>query len=101
MPRRSSRSAAVDAYAQGTASEAVLQPQPREVVALPGDRLMFPEDVRREVFGNNVSRVWVKRNVAPERKIRLGHTTVAWYESDVRSWIRSRQNGGGHDQDRS
>ena len=60
--------------------------------ATPANRgpLMFPEDVRTSVFQGKVSNWWVRRNVAPTKKIRLGHSTVAWYEADVYEWLDGR-----------
>lgn len=53
-------------------------------------RLMFVTDVVSEIFRDNVSAWWVRRNVAPDKKLRLGHSTVAWYEGDVFAWIDSQ-----------
>ena len=58
---------------------------------VPRGRLLFVEDVRREVFNDRVSAWWVRRNVAPAAKIRLGHSTVAWYEEDVWAWVNERK----------
>jgi hypothetical protein len=54
-------------------------------------RLLYVADVRREIFRDGVSEWWVRRNVAPDKKIRLGHSTVAWWEHDVVQWIDNRK----------
>lgn len=46
-------------------------------------RLMTPEQVADLVGG--VSPAWVRRNVP--HKVRLGHSTVRWYELDVQGWL--------------
>lgn len=56
-------------------------------------RLLFVPDVVTEVFQGRVSAWWVRRNVAPSQKLTLGHSTIAWYEDDVWTWIASRQHG--------
>jgi hypothetical protein len=58
---------------------------------VPRGRLLFVEDVRGEVFNDRVTSWWVRRNVAPAAKIRLGHSTVAWYEEDVWAWVNGRK----------
>ncbi len=50
-------------------------------------RLLTPAQVA-EVIGG-VSPAWVRRNVP--NKIALGHSTIRWYELDVRVWIASRR----------
>ena len=37
----------------------------------------------------DVSAAWVRRNVP--HKLQLGHSTVRWYESDVRDWLEARR----------
>lgn len=54
-------------------------------------RLMLTKAVRREIFSDAVSEWWVRRNVAPTKKIKLGHSTVGWYEHDVREWLDERK----------
>jgi|HubBroStandDraft_6_1064221.scaffolds.fasta_scaffold436667_1 hypothetical protein len=54
-----------------------------------GGRLLFTDEVRREFFHDRKSLWWVRRNVAPEKKIRLGHSTCAWHEEDVRAWLEN------------
>jgi predicted DNA-binding transcriptional regulator AlpA len=29
--------------------------------------------------------------VAPEKKLRLGHSTVAWFEADVWAWLEAQR----------
>lgn len=36
----------------------------------------------------------MRRNVAPDKKITLGTSTVAWWEADVYEWIDSRLGAG-------
>jgi predicted DNA-binding transcriptional regulator AlpA len=57
------------------------------VVAPPVDRgrLLTPAQVAALIGG--VSAAWVRRTVPG--KIRLGHSTVRYYEHDVRAWIAS------------
>lgn len=54
---------------------------------------MLTKMVRSEIFHDAVSEWWVRRNVAPAKRLRLGHSTVAWYEADVLEWLDSRANG--------
>ena len=54
-------------------------------------RLLYVADVRREIFRDGVSEWWVRRNVAPDKKIRLGHSTIAWWEYDVLQWIDNQK----------
>ena len=65
-----------------------LQPPNREAPSDRG-RLLFAEDVVHLLNGR-VTEWWVRRNVAPKRKIRLSHSRCAWYEQDVHAWIYSR-----------
>jgi predicted DNA-binding transcriptional regulator AlpA len=45
----------------------------------------------REVadIAGGVSEAWVRRNVP--HKLTLGHSTVRWYELDVRRWLEDRR----------
>ena len=36
-----------------------------------------------------VSTAWVRRHVP--HKLPLGHSTVRWYETDVRAWLEERR----------
>lgn len=49
-------------------------------------RLLKPKEVA-EMVGRSES--WVRRNVP--HKIRLGHSTVKWYELDVLLWLEERR----------
>jgi hypothetical protein len=53
-------------------------------------RLMTAAQVATEIFNGTVTAGWVRRN-AP--KVTLGHSTVRFYETDVREWIESRRQG--------
>lgn len=59
----------------------------------PRGRLLFTDEVRREFFHDRKSAWWVRRNVAPNQKIRLGHSTVAWYEEDIVAWLNALKGG--------
>ena len=50
-------------------------------------RLMTAQEVSHEIFQGKCSPEWVRRTVP--RKIRLGHSTVRWWESDVIEYIES------------
>ncbi|MGQ0701983.1 MAG: helix-turn-helix transcriptional regulator [Gemmatimonadales bacterium] len=62
---------------------------PLQPLAPPLDRgrLLTPAQVA-ELIGE-VSEAWVRRNVP--HKVTLGHSTVRWYEADVRAWLESRR----------
>jgi len=66
----------------------------RTVLALqpPPDRgpLLTPEQVAAQV---GRSPAWVRRHVTP--KITIGHSTVRYYETDVRAWIEARRKDDG------
>lgn len=64
----------------------VLHPDP---TAPPPDRgrLLTAAQVADLVGG--VSAAWVRRHVP--HKLQLGHSTVRWYESDVRGWLEERR----------
>ena len=36
-----------------------------------------------------VSAAWVRRHVP--HKLELGHSTVRWFEADVRAWLEARR----------
>jgi len=67
---------------------AVLAPA---VLAVPPDRgrLLTAAQVAAELFSGTVSAAWVRRTVPG--KLRLGHSTVRYYEHDVRAWIAAQQ----------
>jgi len=48
-------------------------------------RLLTAAQVAAELFNGTVSPAWVRRHVP--YKIVLGHSTVRWYELDVRQWL--------------
>ena len=50
-------------------------------------RLMNAMQVATIVFNGGRSAQWVRRTVAPEKKVRLGHSTLLWWECDVLEWI--------------
>ena len=52
-------------------------------------RLLTAAQVAAELFGGTVSAAWVRRHVP--FKLTLGHSTVRWYELDVRAWVESRR----------
>jgi predicted DNA-binding transcriptional regulator AlpA len=54
-------------------------------------RLLFPDQVAEEVFSGRKSCWWIRRHVAPEKKLRLGHSTVAWFEADVWAWLEAQR----------
>ena len=80
----------LDSLAQQWLEEAkILDSRGADSVELPPGRgrLLTPGQVA-EVIGG-VSTAWVRRNVP--HKIRLGHSTVRWYEADVHEWLGSRR----------
>lgn len=62
-------------------------------IAIPRPRgpFMRADAIARDVelFNGAVSARWVLRNV-PGR-VKLGHSTVGWFRSDVEQWIQSRK----------
>lgn len=50
-------------------------------------RLLTAAQVAEFIFNNTCSPQWVRRTVAPEHKVRLGHSTVRWWENDVLAWL--------------
>lgn len=53
-------------------------------------RLMTAQEIALEIFCGRTSPEWVRRTLP--QKIRLGHSTVRWWESDVIEYIESRKN---------
>jgi predicted DNA-binding transcriptional regulator AlpA len=51
------------------------------------DRLLCAREIVADLFGGTVSDQWVKRIVAPDRRLRLGHSTLRWWRSDVQAWL--------------
>ncbi len=56
----------------------------------PRGRLLYVEDVVTEIFRGRKSAWWVRHNVAPDDKIKIGRD-CAWYEEDVYRWLDSRR----------
>ncbi len=52
-------------------------------------RLLKAPQIAAELFHGTVSAAWVRR-VVPG-KLRLGHSTVCWYECDVLAWIAAQR----------
>lgn len=50
-------------------------------------RLMDSEEVAEEILGGARTERWVRRNVP--HKMRLGYSTVRWWEADVMKWLDS------------
>ena len=53
-------------------------------------RLLTPAQVADLLGG--VTAAWVRRHVPG--KLVLGHSTVRWYEGEVRAWLESRRTSG-------
>ncbi len=51
-------------------------------------RLLFTEDVRRELLGGRKSASWVRHHFAPADKHKLGRDNF-WYEADAYAWLAS------------
>jgi hypothetical protein len=58
--------------------------------AAPRGRLLFVEDVCAEVFRGRKSAWWVRHNLAPEKKLKIGRD-CAWYEQDVYAWLETQK----------
>ena len=56
-------------------------------------RLLTAQEVVAECFDGSVSTSWVKKHLHAGR-VRLGHSTVRWYEKPVREWIVERMTQG-------
>jgi predicted DNA-binding transcriptional regulator AlpA len=54
-------------------------------------RLLFPDQVAELVFHGRKSSWWIRRHVAPTKKLRLGHSTVAWFEADIWTWLAEQR----------
>lgn len=67
----------------------VLPPAPS--VEPPPDRgqLLTADQVAIKLLSDTVSAAWVRRNVPG--KISLGHSTVRWFELEVRQWLDARR----------
>lgn len=55
----------------------------------PRGRLLTAEQIAAELFAGTVSPTWVRRRV-PHR-LRLGHSTVRWFEADVLAWREAQR----------
>jgi len=53
-------------------------------------RLLYVEDVRTEILRGRKSAWWVRHNVAPESKIKIGKD-CCWYEFDVYAWLEKQR----------
>ena len=65
-----------------------LTPPARQIPEPPPDygRLLTAAEIAAECFNGSVSVAWVKKHLRAGR-VRLGHSTVRWYEQPVRAWI--------------
>jgi len=52
-------------------------------------RLLTAAQVAADLLGGTVSPAWVRRHVPA--KLVLGHSTVRWFETDVRAWLEARR----------
>lgn len=52
---------------------------------------MTATELRTELFGDAVSEWWIRKNVAPHARIRLGRSRVVWHEYDVRAWLLEKR----------
>ena len=55
-------------------------------------RLLYVEDLETDIFRGRKSAWWIRHNVAPDRKIKIGRD-CAWYEQDVYAWLESQRAG--------
>jgi hypothetical protein len=53
-------------------------------------RLLFAEDVSREIFGGRKSVWWVTHNLPKDGRLKVGRH-VAWFENDIRTWLETRR----------
>lgn len=67
--------------------------KPTPAMPLPTGRLMYVDDIVTEIFRDRKSAWWVRHNVAPTRKIKVGRD-CAWYEADVYAWLESQRVAG-------
>lgn len=56
---------------------------------VPRGRLLSAEQVATELLGGAVSEAWVRRHLP--HGVRLGHSTVRWFEVDVQAWLEARR----------
>lgn len=57
------------------------------------DSLLSAREIANDIFRGTVSTQWVKRHVAPQAKLRLGHSTVRWWKRSVIEWISQTRIG--------
>ena len=59
------------------------------MITLPPDRgrLLTAEEIAKLI--GRVSPAWVRRNIP--HKVRLGHSTVRWFERDVRDYLQRQR----------
>jgi hypothetical protein len=55
----------------------------------PRGRLLTAAQIASDLFTGTVSPTWVRRRV-PHR-LRLGHSTVRWFEADVLAWLAGQR----------
>ena len=67
------------------------QPLSREPFGppVPRGRLLSAEQVATELLHGSVGPAWVRRHLP--HGVRLGHSTVRWFEADVTWWIEARR----------
>lgn len=53
--------------------------------------LMSAKQIRNDFFQNSVSEKWIRQRVAPNERVRLGHSTLRWWEHDVVSWLEGQR----------
>lgn len=59
-------------------------------------RLLGAKDIARLFFGDPRRTKWVLNTVAPKRRMRLGQSTVRWYERDVQEWFDAQRGKEGN-----
>lgn len=67
----------------------VLRPEGRLEAPPDRGRLLTADQVATELLGGTVRASWVRRHVPG--KVVLGHSTIRWWEQDVRAWLESRR----------
>lgn len=50
-------------------------------------RVLSARQIATEFFDDARKEKWVRKILAPARRMRLGHSTVRWYERDVIEWL--------------
>lgn len=58
----------------------------------PRGRLLYVDDVQRDIFRGKKSAWWVRHKVAPDRKLKIGRD-CAWYEQDLYAWLETLRAG--------